>query len=74
MGEFYNRKQIEAMMRSLKAKLEREAEDITHAQFAGTLGISVTTVSRWVNGHTIPRSQPVLACIEKYLKSSTKEK
>jgi DNA-binding transcriptional regulator YiaG len=39
----------------------REALDLTQEEFARRLGVIVTTVSRWENGHVTPRGLSIRA-------------
>ena len=39
----------------------REARGVSQAAFAAELGTTVTTVSRWENGHRMPRGLSIAA-------------
>lgn len=46
----------------------------TQEQFARDVGVSVTTVSRWINGRKIPRSHAIILKIEEVLRDYETEK
>lgn len=56
----------------LSAALDTHSK--TQEQFARDVGVSVTTVSRWINGRKTPRSHAILTKIEEVIHAYEEEK
>lgn len=58
-----------ALIADLKKVVERK--NLVHRKVAEKLGVTVTTLSRWMNGHTEPTTEPILAAIARFIKRNT---
>lgn len=69
-GETMNEEnQPTALIADLRKLVERKG--LVHRKVASKLGVTVTTFSRWMNGHTEPTSEPILANIARFIKRNS---
>lgn len=57
------------MVADLKKLVTRK--NLVHRKVAAKIGVTVTTFSRWMNGHTAPTSEPVLLNISRFIKNNS---